>query len=166
MSSHRPDQGRGVNACEDDNSYPHDAPRFSSFFPQMHSQTTKESAEGDVEAENHTMTRMLEDVNGRLLYIGDASNISFLQLLRMIVETAAGPCPFSLNPQRHRLVENELNLSLKNQTTYQLPDQKTALLLVRSFFTNVSLLRALCHFCQMMLKKNLVGRPSSDIRRR
>lgn len=98
----------------------------------------RQPTEDDEEAENHTMTRMLEDVNGRLLYVGDASNISFLQLLRMIVETASGPCSFSLNPMRHRLVENELNASLKGRSTYQLPDKKTALVLVRSFFTNVS----------------------------
>ena len=97
-----------------------------------------EPTEGDEEADNHTMTRMLEDSTGRLLYVGDASNISFLQLLRMIVETVAGPSAFSLDPGRHRMVENSLNTSLENQLIYQLPDKETALVLVESFFVNVS----------------------------
>ncbi|KAM0802148.1 fungal-specific transcription factor domain-containing protein [Usnea florida] len=57
---------------------------------------------GDEEADNQTMTRMLEDVTGRLVYIGDASTLSFLALIRMIVETTAVDS-FFINT--HALVE-------------------------------------------------------------
>lgn len=56
----------------------------------------------------------------------------------MIVETAVGPCSFSLDPQRHGLVENRPDLSIQKKLTYQLPEKETALILVQSFFTNVS----------------------------
>ncbi len=85
------------------------------------------------------MARMLEDETGRLLYVGDASTLSFLQLLRMVVETAVGPCSFSLDPRRHHIVETQLDLTLEKKLTYRLPDKETALILVESFFTNVSL---------------------------
>ena len=116
---------------------------ISTFF-QAQPQNTKvpeirsyPSPDGDEEADNHTMVRMLEDGTGRLLYVGDASTLSFLQLLRMIVETAVGPCSFSLYPGRHGIVENQLDVSLERKLTYRLPDKETALILVESFFINV-----------------------------
>lgn len=96
-----------------------------------------ESTDGDEEMDNYTMTRMLEDTIGTLLFVGDASNISFLQLLRMVVETAAGPCEFTLDPRRHRLDDRVLITSLQDPLVFQLPKRDTALVLVQSFFTNV-----------------------------
>lgn len=52
---------------------------------------------GEEEVDNHIMTRMLDEGTGRVIYIGDSATLSFLQLLRMIVETVAGPTPFSLS---------------------------------------------------------------------
>lgn len=99
------------------------------------------SSGGEDEVDNHTMTRMLEDSSGRLIYIGDASSLSFLQLLRMIVETVAGPTPFSLDPGRHSITEAKLSLSPNTHMTHLLPKKQTALILVDSFFTNVSQLK-------------------------
>lgn len=93
---------------------------------------------GDEEADNHTMTRMLEDGTGRLIYIGDASTLSFLQLLRMIVETTVGPSPFTMDPDRHRITEIPFSLSPSTELTHLLPEKQTALILVDSFFVNVS----------------------------
>lgn len=84
------------------------------------------------------MTRMLEDGTGRLIYIGDASTLSFLQLLRMIVETTVGPSPFTMDPDRHRLIEIPFSLSPNTELTHLLPEKRTALILVDSFFVNVS----------------------------
>ena len=147
MGDHPTDQDLHLKYLPGDgNSFSENAAKPTSYFPETQPRATRlpevkvlqqETTEGDEEADNHTMTRMLEDARGRLLYVGDASNISFLQLLRMIVETVAGPCAFSLDPGRHRLVENTLNLSLENQLTYQLPTKETALVLVESFFVNV-----------------------------
>lgn len=94
---------------------------------------------GDEEADNHTMTRMLEDGRGRLIYIGDASTLSFLQLLRMIVETVVGPSPFTLDPERHRITETPFSLPPDTELTHLLPEKQTALILVDSFFVNVSI---------------------------
>ena len=85
------------------------------------------------------MARMLEDGKGRLIYIGDASTLSFLQLLRMIVETAVGPSPFTLDPERHKITETPLYLPLDTELTRLLPEKHTALILVDSFFVNVSI---------------------------
>lgn len=116
------------------------------YFPQraalkpeikVHSDNMSNS-NGDEEADNQTMARMLEDGRGRLIYIGDASTISFLQLLRMIVETAVGPSPFTLDPDRHKIIETPFNLSPDTELTHLLPEKHIALILVDSFFVNVS----------------------------
>lgn len=85
------------------------------------------------------MTRMLEDGTGRLIYIGDASTLSFLQLLRMIVETTVGPSPFTMDPERHKILETPFSLSPDTELTHLLPEKQTALILVDSFFANVSI---------------------------
>ena len=102
---------------------------------------------GDEEANNHTMARMLDDGTGRLIYIGDASTLSFLQLLRMIVETAAGPSPFTLDPERHKITETPFSLPPDTELTHLLPEKQTALILVDSFFVNVSTKPSHCTAC-------------------
>lgn len=82
------------------------------------------------------MTRMLEDGTGRLIYIGDASTLSFLQLLRMIVETTVGPSPFTMDPERHKIQEIPFSLPPDTELTHLLPEKQTALILVDSFFVN------------------------------
>ena len=93
---------------------------------------------GDEEADNHTITRMLEDVTGRLVYIGDASTISFLPLIRMVVETTAGPSPFTMDPERHKIEETPFSLPSDTELSHLLPKKQTALILVDCFFINVS----------------------------
>ena len=124
-----------------------DSAKSVGYFPQrgalrpeirVHSDHASNSG-GDEEADNQTMARMLEDGRGRLVYIGDASTHSFLQLLRMIVETAVGPSPFTLDPERHRIMETPFSLPRDIELTHLLPDKPTALILVDSFFVNVSL---------------------------
>ncbi len=85
------------------------------------------------------MARMLDDGRGRLVYIGDASTLSFLQLLRMIVETAVGPSPFSLDPERHKIMETPFSLPANTELTHLLPEKQTAMILVDSFFVHVSI---------------------------
>ena len=123
-----------------------DPARSMSYFPQgagskpeirLQSDVTSNSG-GDEEADNHTMTRMLEDVTGRLVYIGDASTLSFLPLIRMIVETTAGPSPFTTDPERHKIEETLFSLPPDTQLSHLLPEKQTALVLVNCFFINVS----------------------------
>ncbi|KAL2074526.1 hypothetical protein VTL71DRAFT_8304 [Oculimacula yallundae] len=99
----------------------------------------------DEEAVVYTNTRMLQDPTGRLLYIGDSAVLSFLQFIRMIVENASGPSPFTQDPMRHMIVENTVTLPPNVRHTYLLPDRQTADVLVNSYFTNTNGLVEVCH---------------------
>ena len=128
------------------------------------SQSDQESNVEDDEVDNHTMTRMLQDGAGRLIYIGDASSLSFVQLLRMIVETVIGPTSFSMDPARHMITEAKLSLGLNTPVTYALPEKTTAVMLVDSFFTNVSIFKHCVYRADiarpMDSSRSLMKRPS------
>ncbi|KAI1452249.1 fungal-specific transcription factor domain-containing protein [Annulohypoxylon moriforme] len=90
------------------------------------------------EAEIVSLPRMLMDTTGRLLYVGESASLSYLQLIRMIVESVSGPSEFTLDPQRHNILENTIQLPHDIKPTGVLPDRKTADILVDSFFSNTS----------------------------
>jgi hypothetical protein len=95
------------------------------------------TASGHEEAADvYNSTRMLLDRTGRLLYIGDSATLSYLQLMRMIVENTSGPSAFTLDPMRHRIVENTSSLPANFRHTHLLPDKETAKLLVEAYFLN------------------------------
>jgi hypothetical protein len=73
------------------------------------------------------------------VYVGDSASLSYLQLIRMIVESISGPSQFTMDPSRHKLMENMINLPPNIRTPHILPDRETANILVESYFTNVSL---------------------------
>ncbi|EKG17151.1 Transcription factor fungi [Macrophomina phaseolina MS6] len=79
---------------------------------------------------------MLQDPTGRLLYVGDAASLSFLQLLRMMVENVAGPSAFTTDPRRHKITEIPFSLPANMRHTNLLPDKRTAYILMESFFVN------------------------------
>ncbi|KAK8246369.1 fungal-specific transcription factor domain-containing protein [Phyllosticta capitalensis] len=79
---------------------------------------------------------MLQDPTGRLLYIGDSATLSFLQLLRMMVENVVGPSAFTVDPRRHKITETPFSLPPNSRHTHLLPDKRTAYILVDSFFIN------------------------------
>ena len=75
-----------------------------------------------------------------LVYIGDASTLSILQLIRIIVENTAGSdigSPFIDDPKRHRLLENIIEFPPNVPIPAQLPEKETADVLINSYFTNV-----------------------------
>ncbi|OMP87014.1 putative transcriptional regulatory protein C3C7.04, partial [Diplodia seriata] len=88
------------------------------------------------EAVVYSQMRMLQDPTGRLLYVGDAASLSFLQLLRMMVENVAGPSAFTTDPRRHKITEIPFSLPATMRHTHLLPDKRTAYILVESFFIN------------------------------
>jgi hypothetical protein len=90
----------------------------------------------DEEAVIYSQSRMLQDPTGRVLYIGDSATLSFLQLLRMMVETVAGSSPFTDDPRRHTIVEGQFSLPADYRHTHLLPDLRTAQVLVEAFFIN------------------------------
>ncbi|KAK0623025.1 fungal-specific transcription factor domain-containing protein [Immersiella caudata] len=91
------------------------------------------------EATIYTETRMLQDQTGRLLYIGDASTLSILQLIRIIVENTAGTdmgSPFINDPKRHRILESIIDFPENTKVPSILPDKQTADILIESYFIN------------------------------
>ncbi|KAK3380179.1 fungal-specific transcription factor domain-containing protein [Lasiosphaeria ovina] len=87
----------------------------------------------------YTETRMLQDQTGRLLYIGDASTLSILQLIRIIVENTAGAeiaAPFIEDPKRFSIMENIIKFPENTRIPSFLPDKETTDILVESYFTN------------------------------
>ncbi|PBP24323.1 hypothetical protein BUE80_DR004639, partial [Diplocarpon rosae] len=110
-----------------------------------HARGQRGSSGPDEEAVVYTNARMLQDPSGRLLYIGDSASLSFLQVIRMIVENVSGPSRFTQDPNRHRIVENTASLPANTRHTHLLPDRETANVLVESYFTNVNGLMEVCH---------------------
>lgn len=104
--------------------------------PTIVSRGTTVQSNQDEEAVVYTQTRMLQDPTGRLLYVGDSATLSFLQLLRMIVENVSGVSTFTNDPRRHKIVEGQFSLPAGARHTHLLPDQRTARVLVDAFFIN------------------------------
>jgi len=101
-------------------------------------------------------------------YLGDSATLSYLQIIRKDVESIAGPCPFTIDPRQHRIVENTTTLPRNVRNTHLLPDKATANILLDAFFTNVSKLNTSC--CRRLLivsrQVEFVGsltKPSSEI---
>lgn len=77
-----------------------------------------------------------------IVYIGDASTLSILQLIRIVVENTAGSdmgSPFIDDPKRHRILESIIKFPDNVRIPSPLPDKDTADILIASYFTNVSL---------------------------
>ncbi|KAJ4993769.1 fungal specific transcription factor domain-containing protein [Stagonosporopsis vannaccii] len=103
---------------------------------QARSRGTTVGSGPDEEAIIYSQSRMLQDPTGRVLYIGDSATLSFLQLLRMMVETVAGPSSFTNDPRRHKIVEGQYSLPPGFRHTHLLPDKQTARVLADTFFIN------------------------------
>ncbi|KAJ9637218.1 hypothetical protein H2199_007504 [Coniosporium tulheliwenetii] len=97
---------------------------------------TNPSSGPEEEAEVYSQTRMLQDPTGRLLYVGDSASLSFLQLLRMMVESVSGPSNFTNDPMRHKIAESQLSVPHDARRTHLLPDKATAYVLADAFFIN------------------------------
>ena len=83
------------------------------------------------------MSRMVQDSTGRPIYVGDAATITFLQIIRQIVESNVGVCALTQDPKRNEMIEVHLKLPANVHLTYQLPQKQTALILVDAYFTHV-----------------------------
>ncbi|RKU41375.1 hypothetical protein DL546_003649 [Coniochaeta pulveracea] len=51
------------------------------------------------------LSRLIKDAHGKFMFIGDAANLSFLQIIRRIVSESVGSCPFVDDPLRNFMVE-------------------------------------------------------------
>ncbi|GAD97788.1 conserved hypothetical protein [Paecilomyces variotii No. 5] len=93
------------------------------------------SSETD-EAEMQEASRMLNDGKGRMLYLGDSAPLSYLQTIRQLVGTVVGSSAFTIDPQRHKILEASMSTPPPHQHTCTLPDREAAFFLVDSFFAN------------------------------
>ncbi|SPO01128.1 uncharacterized protein DNG_03875 [Cephalotrichum gorgonifer] len=88
------------------------------------------------EAEVYTETRMLQAPDGRPIYLGDSATLSGIQLLRAIVENVYGPCDFTTDPSRHKIMEHKVDLAAGDELPGVLPSLEASSALIEAFFTN------------------------------
>jgi hypothetical protein len=74
----------------------------------------------------------------RLVYVGDSASLSFLQSIRRLVEGSLGTSAFTMDSNRHKIVEASISTPPGYRHTYALPDLEAARYLTDSFFDNVS----------------------------
>ena len=51
------------------------------------------------------MARLLRDKLGKFMFVGDSSNLAFLQMIRRTAKDRIGDCPFTMDPARKMMVE-------------------------------------------------------------
>ncbi|KAF2668195.1 hypothetical protein BT63DRAFT_270332 [Microthyrium microscopicum] len=90
------------------------------------------------EALVYSQSRMLEDSNNRLLYIGDSATLAFIGLLRNSIEPLVPGCDFVSDPRRHMITEPQLTVIGKTPLNNMFPTQSTAKLLTRYFFLHTA----------------------------
>jgi hypothetical protein len=71
------------------------------------------------------------------VYVGDSATLSYLQLIRMLVENVAGQSNFTVDPNRHKIMEAIIYPPPSNTPSGVLPDRKTVDVLVESYYLNV-----------------------------
>lgn len=99
--------------------------------------------------------RMLEDSKGHLckwsillycglelkigsqVYIGDSATLSYLDTIRDLVETTLGQSRFTMDPQKHKILEGSIFTPAQSRHTNILPDREAADFLIDSYFSNV-----------------------------
>lgn len=70
-------------------------------------------------------SRLILDIKGKYMFIGDSANLSMLQHIRNLVRASVGTCPFVEDPLRHQMVEAVPNGSASwlHATEQQLPQK-------------------------------------------
>lgn len=99
-------------------------------------------------------------------YVGDSATLSYLQIIRKDVESIAGPSPFTADPHQHQIVESTACLPQNIRNAHLLPERKTAVILVDSFFINVSELRSLLAERELLTTNRHVDFSKSSITER
>lgn len=80
----------------------------------------------------------------RPVYVGDSASLSFLQSIRRLVEGSLGTSPFTMDSNRHKILEASISTPPGYQHTYALPDLEASRYLTDSFFDNVSISSGRC----------------------
>ncbi|KAJ5752645.1 Copper fist DNA-binding [Penicillium odoratum] len=78
--------------------------------------------------------RLLRDGEGRFVCIGDSAGLSFLQIVRRIIASSAGPCQFTEDHSRHFILEAlQKNTHIQHGPLTAPPSQDKARELVHQF---------------------------------
>ncbi|KLO99125.1 hypothetical protein Y057_5052 [Fusarium fujikuroi] len=114
---------------------------FNQTLSQISSQT------GHDLHKDHTdrpqLSTLIQDGHGKFVFIGDAANLSFLQIIRRLVRDSVGPCAFTEDALQHLMVEVKPSdsstwlVSIMDDAPV-MPDKEEARYLVSWFFRSTS----------------------------
>jgi len=62
------------------------------------------------------LARLLRDGHGKFIFVGDSSNLAFLQNIRRLARTAIGDCALTTDPMRHAMIE-----AIPNTVSFRTP---------------------------------------------
>ncbi|KAF5572612.1 transcriptional regulatory [Fusarium pseudoanthophilum] len=93
--------------------------------------------------ERPQLSTLIQDGHGKFVFIGDAANLSFLQIIRRLVRDSLGPCAFTEDALQHLMVEAKPSDSSTwfvniMDDTPAMPDEEEARYLVSWFFRSTS----------------------------
>ncbi|KAK2134362.1 hypothetical protein NOF04DRAFT_1364932 [Fusarium oxysporum II5] len=89
------------------------------------------------------LSTLIQDGHGKFVFIGDAANLSFLQIIRRLVRDSVGPCAFTEDALQHLMVEAKPSdsstwfVNIMDDTPVK-PGEEEACYLVSWFFRSTS----------------------------
>ncbi|RBQ79035.1 hypothetical protein FVER53590_03631 [Fusarium verticillioides] len=109
--------------------------------PQLSNQVGHDSHKDHTERAQ--FSTLIQDGHGKFVFIGDAANLSFLQIIRRLVRDSLGPCAFTEDALQHLMVEAKPSDSSTwfvniMDDTPAIPDEEEARYLVSWFFRSTS----------------------------
>ncbi|KAH7202510.1 hypothetical protein BKA60DRAFT_581435 [Fusarium oxysporum] len=114
-------------------------------FDQTLSQLSSQSGHDlhKAHADRPQLSTLVQDGHGKFVFIGDAANLSFLQIIRRLVRDSVGPCAFTEDALQHLMVEAKPSDSAAwfvniMDDTPVMPEEEEARYLVSWFFRSTS----------------------------
>ncbi|EWZ43126.1 uncharacterized protein FOBCDRAFT_318837 [Fusarium oxysporum Fo47] len=89
------------------------------------------------------LSTLVQDGHGKFVFVGDAANLSFLQIIRRLVRDSVGPCAFTEDALQHLMVEAKPSdstawlVNIMDDTPF-MPEEEEARYLVSWFFRSTS----------------------------
>lgn len=74
--------------------------RNANSHPSYHEDRRDSLVSNESHAPVPKMARLLRDKLGKFMFVGDSSNLAFLQMIRRTAQERIGDCPFTLDPAR------------------------------------------------------------------
>ncbi|KAF5972623.1 Mut3p-like transcriptional activator [Fusarium bulbicola] len=131
-----------------DNSQGYISPSVSSsieVFGQTLSQIGSQAGHDSHSArtDHPQLSTLIQDGQGKFVFVGDAANLSFLQIIRRLVRDSLGPCAFTEDALQHLMVEAKPSdsstwlVSIMDDAPI-MPEEEEARYLVSWFFRSTS----------------------------